>query len=108
MTNIEALKMLKAQRECRLKWIDPSGGCSDDKCNSCDLNYEQGCMGEQAEALHIAIESLEAWGKLQKEIDESITACKDDARNNDWYDGELAGFLQSRDMIGRYLSEVSE
>ena len=108
MTNIEALKMLKAKRECILKEIDPSGGCDDEKCYGCDLNYEQGRMGEQAEALHIAIESREAWEKVKKEMDDSISACESDAMRDTWCDGELAGFLQSKDIIKRNLSEVEE
>ena len=101
MTNIEALKMLKAKRECILKWIDPSGGCNDDKCDGCDLNYEQGRMGEQAEALHIAIESLEAWEKVKEEIQRK-------ANSGQWSEATTYGMNKSISIINKHLSEVSE
>lgn len=50
----------------------------------------------------------EAWDKIEKEIDESILICRESAQYNNWYDGELAGFLQSKDIIDGNLSEVSE
>lgn len=53
----------------------------------------------------LAIKSLEAWEKIKKEIDDSILICQESAQNNTWCDGELAGFLQSKDII---FSEVSE
>lgn len=43
---------------------------------------------------------------IQKEIDDSILICQENAQINDWCDGELAGFLQSKDIINRNLSEV--
>lgn len=101
MTNIEALKMLKAKRECILKEIDPSGGCNDEKCDGCDLNYEQGRMGEQAEALHIAIESLEAWEKVREEI-------KYHADNIKYTDAYRDGFEVSLKIIDKHLAEVIE
>lgn len=48
----------------------------------------------------------EAWEKVEKEINESISICRESAQNNIWYDGELAGFLQSKDIINGNLSEV--
>ena len=60
------------------------------------------------EANNMAIKSLEAWGKVEKEINDSILICRASAQNNIWNDGELAGFLQSKDIINGNLSEVSE
>ena len=59
-------------------------------------------------ANNMAIKSLEAWEKVEKEIDDSILICQVSAQNNIWNDGELAGFLQSKDIINENLSEVSE
>lgn len=59
-------------------------------------------------SLDMAIKSLEAWEKVEKEIDDSILICRVSAQNNIWNDGELAGFLQSKDIINENLSEVSE
>lgn len=50
----------------------------------------------------------EAWEKVEKEINESISICRESAQNDNWCDGELAGFLQSKDIIDGNLSEVSE
>ena len=60
MTSEEAKKMLIAKLEC-LK--DETSGinydCNMRLCAGCSLNYEQGNMGEQKEALEIAIKALE-------------------------------------------------
>ena len=59
-----------------------------------------------SQCFDMAIKSLEAWEKVEKEIDDSILICRESAQNNIWYDGELAGFLQSKDIIDGILSEV--
>ena len=60
MTENEAIKMLKAKLTCMkleaLSCIEK--GCDKD-CECCEYNYAQGNMGEQKEALDIAIQSLE-------------------------------------------------
>ena len=63
---------------------------------------------EAIEALAMATRSLEAWGKVKKEMDETISTCESNTMRSTWCDGELAGFLQSKDIIDRNLSEVSE
>ena len=60
MTNEEAKKMLKAKLECLKN--ETSGinyDCNMRLCDGCSLNYEQGNMGEQKEALAMAIRALE-------------------------------------------------
>lgn len=60
MTNEEAKKMLKAKLECLKN--ETSGinhDCNMRLCDGCSLNYEQGNMGEQKEALDMAIQALE-------------------------------------------------
>lgn len=60
MTNEEAKKMLKAKLECLKN--ETSGvnyGCNMRLCEGCSLNYEQGNIGEQKEALEMAIKALE-------------------------------------------------
>jgi hypothetical protein len=60
MTNEQAKKMLKAKLECLKR--DTSGtdfDCNNRNCDDCSLNYEQGNMGEQKEALDMAIKALE-------------------------------------------------
>ena len=63
---------------------------------------------DRQDAIAMAIKSLEAWGKVKKEIDDSISACESDAMRDTWCDGELTGFLQSKDIINRNLLEVEE
>ena len=60
ITPQEAKKMLKAKLECLKN--ETSGinyDCNMHLCDGCSLNYEQGNMGEQKEALQMAIKALE-------------------------------------------------
>ena len=56
MTREEAKEMLIAKKKCIENETSAYGCCHD--CYSCDLCYEQGNMGEQKEALQIAINSI--------------------------------------------------
>ena len=60
MTNEQAKKMLIAKLECLKR--ETSGtdfDCNNSNCDECPLCYEQGNMGEQKEALDMAIKALE-------------------------------------------------
>lgn len=60
MTNEQAKKMLKAKLECLKR--ETSGtdfDCNNSNCDECSLCYEQGNIGEQKEALDMAIKALE-------------------------------------------------
>ena len=60
MTNEQAKKMLKAKLECFKR--ETSGtdfDCYNSNCDECPLCYEQGNVGEQKEALDMAIKALE-------------------------------------------------
>lgn len=60
MTNEEAKKMLKAKLECfKNETSGINHDCNMRLCDGCSLNYEQGNMGEQKEALQMAIKALE-------------------------------------------------
>jgi hypothetical protein len=60
MTNEEAKKMLKAKLECfKNETSGINHDCNMRLCDGCSLNYEQGNMGEQKEALDMAIKALE-------------------------------------------------
>lgn len=59
MTKDEAIKMAKARLECLER--STSGlweNCNND-CENCNLNYDQGNMGEQKEWLKFAIKAME-------------------------------------------------
>lgn len=62
----EAKKFLAAKLECIEQRTNPSG-CDDD-CEACSLCYAQGTMGDQIEALRIAIKALEH-EPMHEEID---------------------------------------
>ena len=71
MTNEEAIKILIAKRECmKLKNSGIDVDCNNDKCEMCSLCYDQGTMGEQVEALGVAIEALEKQIPIKTEIPE--------------------------------------
>ena len=60
MTNEEARNMLVAKMICLTR--ETSGTdteCNSHNCDNCGLNYEQGNIGEQKEALDLAIKALE-------------------------------------------------
>lgn len=60
MTNEEAKKMLKAKLECfKNETSGTNHDCNMRLCDGCALNYEQGNMGEQKQALDMAIKALE-------------------------------------------------
>lgn len=60
MTDEEAKKMLKAKLECfKNETSGINHDCNMRLCDGCSLNYEQGNMGEQKEALETAIKALE-------------------------------------------------
>ena len=60
MTEIEAKTMLEAYIECDRRKNDVAyeKQCHDD-CDNCKLCYEQGTVGEQREAVNMAIKALE-------------------------------------------------
>ena len=60
MTEERAKKMLKAKLEClKRETSGTDDACNQHLCEGCSLNYEQGNMGEQKEALEMAIKALE-------------------------------------------------
>ena len=59
MTKEESIAMLKAKRECIELDTNGNAELCDRNCGNCKLNYEQGNMGEQKEALEMAIKALE-------------------------------------------------
>lgn len=67
MNNEEAKKKLKAKLECLKR--ETSGtdiDCNRRNCDECNLCYEQGNMGEQKEALGMAIKALEQKDKVEE------------------------------------------
>ena len=61
MTNQEAIEMLTAKAECiRRETSGTDIDCNLRNCDECDLCYKQGTMGDQREALCMAISALQA------------------------------------------------
>lgn len=66
MTNEDARKMLKAKLECLKRETSGTNiDCNRQNCDECNLCYEQGNMGEQKQALDIAIKALKDKGYEQ-------------------------------------------
>ncbi len=60
MTREYVIKMLEARLDCMRRsssGIDED--CTSEKCDDCDLNYAQGAIGEQQEALKEVISALQ-------------------------------------------------
>lgn len=74
MTNEEAIKMLKAKRYCmELETSGTEEDCNEQNCDNCPYNYEQGNMGEQKQAIDLAIKALE---KINHLTDRPCEACE--------------------------------
>lgn len=75
MTNQEAIEMLTAKAECIRR--EASGidvDCNHRNCDECDLCYKQGTMGDQMEALGVAVSALQAQD-LQPTCNQLATDC---------------------------------
>ena len=59
MTNEQAVNMLNAKLECLNLETSGTDFCNHTNCYDCSLSYEQGNIGEQKEALVMAIKALE-------------------------------------------------
>lgn len=73
MTKEQAIKMIQAKLECLKR--DTSGIYEDcnNRCEECNLNYDQGNLGEQQEWLKLAIKSLQACIEIADVLDELET-----------------------------------
>ena len=70
MTNEQAKNYLNAKLECLKLETSGTDFCNHTNCDDCSLCYEQGNMGEQKEALDMAIKALEQSPILDKVRDE--------------------------------------
>ena len=103
MTNEQAKKMLKAKLECLKR--ETSGtdfDCNNSNCDECSLCYEQGNMGEQKEALDMAIKALE-----RQPCEDTISrqaAIKYLMTNMNWYDED--GYESDDDYKRECITEL--
>ncbi len=105
MTNEEAKKMLKAKLECLKN--ETSGinhDCNMRLCDGCSLNYEQGNMGEQKEALQMAIKALEKKSVLDKIRAEIAEISKKYPMTMDYENG----LKEALGIIDKYKAESEE
>ena len=66
MTNKQAVKMLRAKLKCMERSLSGTDEmCNILACDSCDLNYAQGNMGEQKETLKKAIKALKTVERIE-------------------------------------------
>lgn len=60
MDNQEAIKILEAKSKCMKREVSGTDfDCNFRNCYKCDLNYEQGTIGNQIEALSMAVSALQ-------------------------------------------------
>ena len=108
MTNEQATNMLKAKLECLKR--ETSGtdfDCNNSNCDECSLCYEQGNMGEQKEALDIAIKALEQESildKIRAEIEAKIAEPQYQHEEEDW----KVGLIIAETIIDRYKAEMEK
>ena len=80
MTNQEAIEMLTAKAECIRR--EASGidvDCNHRNCDECDLCYKHGTMGDQMEALGVAISALQ-----EQDSRRICNTCKHDPPSKKW------------------------
>lgn len=120
MTRERAIKMLEAKRECikrHTSGIDID--CNNNNCDKCNLNYAQGNMGKQQEALETAIKALEkepilykikeqildeanyAYADFDRYKEDILDAEPDELPNDDYRYGMHRAF----DIINKHISE---
>lgn len=96
MTNEQAKNMLKAKLECLKR--ETSGNffdCNNSNCDECSLRYEQGNMGEQKEALDMAIKALE-----QEPYEDCISRqTAIEVAKQYWYKPDIARALAERPSV---------
>ena len=66
--------------------------------------------GEHKEFIQMAIKSLEAWGKIKKEIEQESDFVKDiwEKYPDEWYAGKCNAYGVSLEIIDKHLAEVEE
>ena len=104
MTNEQAKKMLKAKLECLKR--ETSGtdfDCNNSNCDECSLCYEQGNMGEQKEALDMAIKALE-----QQPCEDTISRQAAIDALIEWYGCEPSDIGAFEDIIEKMPSAQPE
>lgn len=76
MTIYKAIRLLLAKLHCMEREVSGRDQeCNARKCDECDLNYEQGNMGEQKECLRFVIKNLTE--QLVDEKNEIITLLRE-------------------------------
>ena len=70
MTNEQAKNYLNAKLECLKLETSGTDFCNHTNCDDCSLCYEQGNVGEQKEALDMAIKALEKQDRIAQILDD--------------------------------------
>lgn len=114
MTKEQAIKMIKAKRECIELDTNGNAELCDRNCGECKLNYEQGNMGEQKEALDMAINALEqqpiAEERYQDLVeyfgDKDVAKCilEDREEFKKWLD-RIKWYIRKADELARKLEQ---
>ena len=107
MTNEQAVNMLNAKLECLNLETSGTDFCNHTNCYDCSLSYEQGNIGEQKEALVMAIKALEKEPIIDKLIDEIIDtgAYEQEVNGNTEF---LKGINYCLGVIDKYKAESKD
>ena len=118
MTNEEAREMLIAKLKClRRETSGTDTECNNRNCVECPLNYEQGNMGEQKEALETAIKALEQQPILDKikteiaKMNEGVSKMLmpfDGLDKVTYTTGFIDGLGSTLDIINKYRAESED
>ena len=104
MTNEQAKKLIKAKLECLKR--ETSGtdfDCNASNCDECPLCYEQGNMGEQKEALDLAIKALE-----EPERKKGKWTYGEDEYGIDGYHCDKCGFFVPWDYTHKFIDFIKD
>lgn len=109
MTSEQAKKMLKAKLECLKR--ETSGtdfDCNNSNCDECSLCYEQGNMGEQKEALEMAIKALEQIDKIKRLFKTKMRTMTRDEFNEDFEDSTISDIKDEMWELYIFLHKIEE
>ena len=103
MTNEEAAKMLTAKVEC----MERENSGTDLDCDECELCYAQGTLGEQIEALRMAISALEKQDVPEVNVGDTIDLqFLQPESENVFYDSDHGFCINTQDVLDYLRKEL--
>lgn len=103
--------MLMAKEKCmERETIGTDTDCNYHNCDDCSLCYEQGTMGEQKEALKLAVDTMRKYQEQKKDLEAAIEEIKTERDKSYAVDDRGHGWgLQSAfEILQKHLGEEYE